>query len=303
MKSLSVVISAFNEEKRLTACLKSVAFADEIIVIDNSSTDKTHDIARKYTQLVFIRENNFMLNVNKNFGFTKATSDWTLSLDADEQVTDELQKEIKEILSKASSVQGYRIPRKNILFGKWIQNSIWWPDYQLRLFRTKNGKFPEKHVHEMLEVSGKTEQLHAAILHDNYSSISQYITKMNTIYTESEAENFLTQGKKISWVDALRFPANDFLKTFFAQKGYKDGLHGLVLSLLQAFYALIVFAKIWEKQGFTQYDSSHFLEDISQESKKISHELKYWLLTQRIESSSHPIQKFISRLRRKLYSQ
>src|SRR5205807_1462668 len=101
----------------------------------------------------------------------------------------------------------------------------------------------------------------------------QYIHKLDTIYTESEVENFIASGKHISHVDALRFPVNDFLKTFFAQKGYRDGLHGLVLSLLQGFYSLIVFAKIWERQGFKEYNSNHFLQEIYDEWKKIQKEL------------------------------
>src|SRR5437588_357266 len=122
--TLSVVISAYNEENRITRCLESVDFADEIIFIDNSSTDTTVSIAKKYTKHIFTKENNFMLNVNKNFGFTKATGDWILCLDADEKITPELAEEIKSKISVDESiVNGYWIPRKNIIFGKWIQNS------------------------------------------------------------------------------------------------------------------------------------------------------------------------------------
>src|SRR5882762_11573536 len=210
--TLSVVISAFNEEKRIARCLESVEFADEIIFVDNSSADNTVAIAKKYTKHIFTRENNFMLNVNKNFGFTKATGDWILCLDADERVTPELAEEIKNVLDRRQEtkdqkpINGYWIPRKNIIFGKWIQNSIWWPDYQLRLFKKGEGKFPEKHVHEMMHVNGKLEKLENPMIHDNYSSISQYLYKLDRIYTENEVQNFLAQGKKITWIDALRFP-------------------------------------------------------------------------------------------------
>jgi len=291
MGKLSIVISAFNEEGRIEKCLQAASFADEIIFIDNSSTDDTPKIARKYTSKVYKRPNNMMLNINKNYGFSKATGEWILSLDADEILTPELIQEIHQVISRDSGISGYWIPRKNIIFGKWIQNSIWWPDYQLRLFKREKGKFAEKHVHEMLAVSGETEKLLHPFIHDNYSSVSQFIQKLDKIYTESEVNNFLTTGKQISWVDAITFPLQDFLKTFFAQKGYKDGLHGLVLSLLQAFYAEVVFAKIWEKQGFPDYNEKHFLEHVQKEFRKGALEIKYWFFTASLEQTHNPFKK------------
>ena len=300
MIKLSVVVSAYNEEKKLPECLKSVSFADEIIVIDNSSTDNTLAIAKKFTKKVYIKQNNPMLNINKNFGFTKATNDWILCLDADERITPELAEEIQSSLQSPNATSAYWIPRKNIIFGKWIQNSIWWPDYQLRLFKRGKGKFPEKHVHEMIHVEGETQKLQNPMLHENYDSISQYVYKLDKIYTENEAENFIKSGQSITWVDALRFPMNDFLKTFFAKKGYKDGLHGLVLSILQAFYAEVVFAKIWEKKGFTQQNSPNFLREVYKESKKIAKEMNYWFLTSFIQDNSSFVKKSFLKIKRKL---
>lgn len=297
---ISVVISAYNEEKRIEKTLQGASFADEIIFVDNTSTDNTLTIAKKYTKKVFTRKNLAMLNVNKNFGFTKATGDWILCIDADEYLTKELTEEIKAKVSNSSDVVGYWIPRKNIIFGKWIQNSIWWPDYQLRLFRRGEGKFPEEHVHEVLLLNGKTDKIQNPISHDNYSSVSQYIYKLDKIYTENEAENIIKSGTKITWIDAIRFPFNDFLKTFFAQKGYKDGLHGLVLSLLQAFYAEIVFAKVWEKEGFKEYNNSNFLHNLYSEYKKIKKELDYWFLSSFISDTSNLFKKIILKIKRRL---
>ena len=143
---LSVVISAYNEERMIEDCLKSARFADEIILVDNQSTDKTTEIAKRYTNKIFFRTNNpLMLNLNKNFGFTKATGDWILSLDADERVSKELKEEINNIIHQSSAIShqqsGYLIPRKNIIFGKWIQHGLWYPDDQLRLLRKGKGKF------------------------------------------------------------------------------------------------------------------------------------------------------------------
>ncbi len=295
---VSVVISAFNEEKKLPDCLESVKkIADEIIVINNSSTDSTEKIAKKYTDKVYTRENLAMLNVNKNFGFSKASGSWILNLDADERVTKELEEEISKIPDSAPE-NGFLIPRKNILFGKWIKHSIWWPDYQLRLFRRNKGKFAEKHVHEYVEVDGEVGKLQSPIKHLNYESISQYIYKLEKIYTASEVDNLIKSGKKLYWYDALRMPVSDFLKTFFMQKGYRDGLHGLILSLLQSFYMVIVFAKVWEKQGFEEENFS--LNEISSEMGKLGKEIKYWILTSSIDEGSTSVKKLAARLKRKL---
>lgn len=294
--NLTIVISAYNEEKNIEECLKSVSFADEIILVDNTSSDKTVEVSRKYTSNIFTRPNNIMLNVNKNFGFSKAKSDWVLSLDADERVSPSLQKEIEKTI-KSSKIDGYWIPRKNIIFGKWITGEMWWPDYQLRLFKRGKGKFPEKHVHEYLKVKGETEKLTQPLIHNNYTSLDQYIYKMLNIYVPSEVKS--REGVRLGWIDSLRFPINDFLKTFFLQRGYKDGLHGLVLSLLQAFYMEIVFVRLWEKEGFRKENPKDFLSKIKKEFEKINKEFKYWFLTSKIRETKNPFKKIIYKIARK----
>lgn len=297
---ISFVISAYNEEQMIEDCLKSVqSLADEIIFIDNTSQDKTVEIAKKYTNKIFVRENNpVMLNINKNFGFTKATGDWIISLDADERITKELAREIREKI-KETKIAGWEIPRKNIIFGKWIAHSIWWPDYNLRLFRKGFGKFAEKHVHEKLEVTGEVGQLKNPMLHYNYQNVSQFINKLNKTYTESETENFLKSGKNINWYDAIRWPTNDFVKTFFLEKGYKDGLHGLVLSLFQAFYALIFFAKVWErKENFKDLTPNNFLFEVIREFQKAAKDIRYWIYETLI--SENPAKKIYYKIRRRL---
>lgn len=296
---ISVVISAFNEQDKIEECLKSVKLiGDEIIFIDNSSSDKTASIAQKYTSKVYKVENDpVMLNRNKNFGFTKANGDWIISLDADERITDELAREIKKVIRNKGYV-AYEIPRKNVIFGKWIQHSIWWPDYNLRLFKNGAGKFPLKHVHEKLEVKGKVGKLASPMIHYNYQTISQFIRKMDSTYTESEVDNFIKSGKNITWSDAIKMPSNDFFKTFFFEKGYKDGLHGLVLSLLQSFYSLVVFAKIWErKENFKDLTPDSFFTEFIKEASKLAKDAKYWVYTILIEESK--IKKIYYKILRK----
>lgn len=297
----SVVISAYNAENFLEECLQSVQdIAQEIIVVNSGSTDNTLAIAKKYTKHIFTKENNPMLNANKNFGFTKAKGEWILNLDPDERVTPELAKEIKEVIQKDGEVSGYFIARKNIIFGKWIAHGIWWPDYQMRLFKKSMGKFPEKHVHEAVEVMGQTEKLENPMIHKNYQTISQYLQKVDKLYTDNEAENFLAQGKKLIWPDAITMPANDFFKTFFLQKGFLDGLHGLVLSLLQAVYTFVVFAKVWEKQGFWEYNSANFVREVNGHIKKVAKDYNYWIFTTIIDQAKNPVKKLVFKVKRKL---
>lgn len=303
--SLSVVISTYNRKEKLAISLESVKdITDEIIVVDNTSSDGSFALARKYTKHVFVRPNNPMLNVNKNFGFTKATKEWILYLDDDESLTPELREELKEVfaswnMGENAQITGYWIPRKNMIFGKWIEHGIWWPDYQMRLFKKGKGMYPEKHVHEMIKVTGETAKLQNPLYHENYTSISQYLYKLDTFYTENEAERLIASDKRLFWHDALKMPMGDFLKTFFLQEGYKDGLHGLVLSLLQAFYAEIVFAKVWEKQGFQAYTSPHFLQEVYTQMKSLAKECKYWMLTTSIHAAKNPVKKFLLKIQRK----
>lgn len=296
MKKLSVVISAYNSQEKIEDCLKSVSFADEIIVINNSSTDKTEELARKYTSKVFTRPNNLMLNVNKNYGFSKAVGDWILCLDDDERVTPQLQAEIKEILKKEDTINGYFIPRKNIIFGKWMEHTGWYPDPQLRLFEREKGKFEEKHVHEMIKVNGESASLAQPMLHYNYQSISQFLHKMSNIYVPNEAEVLISQGYKVTFADAFKFPLKEFLTRFFAREGYKDGFHGLMLSILMAFYHFCIFAFIWEEQGFAQLEQGNILNKSQEELGSAGKEISFWLRNEKIKNTKSLFKKTLYKI-------
>ncbi len=302
MTRLTVVISAFNQEGKVKACLESIQkLADEIIFIDNSSTDKTPQIAKDYTSKIFVKENNPMLNVNKNFGIGKAVEDWVLYLDGDEVVTPELKEEIKMITRPSTSLraEGFFIPRRNIIFGKWIKHTGWYPDYQLRLFKRGKGKFPAVHVHEMIEVAGNVGHLKNDLEHPNYETISQFLFKMINLYTPNEAQVLLKNGYQFNWLDVLRMPAREFINRFFAQKGYQDGLHGLTLSLLMAFYHLIVVIRVWEVEKFKEVSQKEVLIGLGEESKKIKKELRFWYLTALLSEAGNFLGEFKMRLKRK----
>lgn len=276
-----MVISAYNEEHIIESCLKSVSWADEIIVVDNASLDKTASIAKKYKATVFSRPNNPMLNINKNYGFTKASGDWILNLDADEVVDNELRDEITRIVSAdGSDVQGYQIARKNMLFGKWIQHAGWYPDYQMRLFKRGAGKFAEKHVHEHVHVTGETGIVSGHIVHTSFQTVSQFIRK-HDLYSTNEAENLLQDGYVFHAMDCIRFPRREFISRYFAREGYKDGLHGLALSLLMAFYHLFIFLKLWEKEHYKEQPLS--VSSVEKEMDDVHREMGHWFL----ETSDH----------------
>lgn len=297
---LSVVITAYNEQENIDDCLESLKGLNcEIVVVDNSSDDKTKEIAEKYTKKVFEQKNDpKKIDIQKNFGFSKATGEWILSLDADERLTRELINELNEELSKPT-MDAYFIPRKNIIFGKWIKSDMWWPDYQLRLFRRGKGSFDKNQVHKALKVEGETGKLENFLVHNNYTSINQYLKKLNN-YTDVEAENLVSQGHKFNWTDSIRFPVNDFVKTFFLQKGFKDGIHGLVLSTFQAFYMGIVFAKLWEKEGFREVETRNFLREVIAEFKESKDKVVYWLTSSLIEEAKNPFTKLGLRIKRKI---
>ena len=277
MPTLSVILATYNEEKNIKDCLESVKWADEIVIVDGSSVDKTVEIAKKYTNKIFVRENPLMFHINKQIAIEKATGEWILYLDADERVAKELKEEILSTLKKPAFT-GYWIPRRNIIFGKWIKHAGWYPDFQLRLFKNGKAYLPCKSVHEQPVLKGKAGYLKTDLIHFNYRTVAQFVRKLNELYTENDKNVFLAQGKKVSPLDAIRFPKNEFLKRFFREEGYKDGLHGLVLSLLQSFSALVLFAKLWEEQGFKEEQAPSFFKKAVSEFKKSFQEFRYWSL-------------------------
>lgn len=301
MPKLTVVISAFNEEDKIEKCLKSVVFADEVILVDNSSTDKTKEIAEKYATSILTQPNDpLLIDIQKNTGFKKAKNDWILSIDADEIVTPELSREIQELLSKDSLKDGYFIPRKNIIFGKQIDYTGWYPDYQLRLFRKNKGEFKNSHVHEGVQVDGETDYLNEHILHHNYETIIQFIQKNMINYAQNEANNLINKNYELSPEDLISIPSKEFLSRFFARRGYRDGIHGLFLSLLMASSHLVVLAIVWEKKGFKKYEEKDVLSSTEKEFGKFGKDLKYWISKIKTDQSNNVASKYFHKIKGKI---
>lgn len=302
MARLSIVISAYNEQRKIRACLESAKFADEIIFVDNSSTDKTVKIAREFTKKIFIQKNEpTKIDLQKNLGIHKATGDWIFILDADELIMPELAKELKNLMKNDSiAVNGFWIPRKNTIFGKWIQHSGWYPDYQLRLFRRGKGKYQNIHYHEPIAVVGETDKLTEHLLHYNYEHIGQFLYKCLQVYAPNEAEELIRKGYRFSYRDAIRLPLKEFLSRFFAREGYKDGFHGMMLAILMGFYHFTIFAYLWERHKFVD-EKSFRIEDFEDEVKSAGREFGYWLQKEKIDEEKDLLKKLGLKVKRKLH--
>jgi glycosyltransferase involved in cell wall biosynthesis len=244
--SLSVIIITHNEEKNISACLKSVKWADEIVVVDSFSTDDTKKLAEQFGTKIFqIKWQGY--GKQKNYALSKTSMDWILSLDADERVTPELAEEIQKIMQKVQNpqVDGYQICRKAYFLGKWIRHSGWYPDYCLRLFRSGKGVFAEKQVHEYVELNGRIGRLKGTILHYTDDNLNHYLSKCCQ-YTTLAADELRAKNKKISLGDLIVRPLFIFLKMYVLKKGFLDGMHGFILAVLSSFYVFIKYAKLWE---------------------------------------------------------
>jgi glycosyltransferase involved in cell wall biosynthesis len=285
--NLSVVISVHNGEAHLAECLSSLSdVASEIIVVDHDSTDNTSAIAKTYNVTLYHEKNNPQkIDIQKNFGFSKATKEWILSLDADEEVTPELAKELKTLLSMHKEFVAYEIPRRNIILGKEILHAGWAPDYQLRLFKNGKGKFEKEHVHESLQVDGTVAKISSSLLHHNYDSVSQYLRKM-IVYAENEADEKIRSGYSFNWKDTLWMPHAEFLSRYFARQGYKDGLHGLVICLLQAVYHFTIFCFLWEKNNFLEIPEKEIVSEIDTEANKLMKTTGFWLTKVKVERTN-----------------
>jgi glycosyltransferase involved in cell wall biosynthesis len=243
MSKISAVVIAYNEEKNIRRCLESVNWADEIIIVDSYSQDRTKEIASVFTDKIYDVECEGF-GRKKEFARSKATNDWILSIDADEVVSDKLREEIKGIVQEDKSLDGYYIPRLSNFLGEWIRYGGWYPDYVLRLFRKDKAGFDHSLVHEKLILEGKAGYLKNELLHYTDPIISHYLLKMDR-YTTLGAKMLLSEGKTTTLFDMLFRPAAVFFKMFIIKLGFLDGWHGFLLAIFSSFHVLVKYAKLW----------------------------------------------------------
>ncbi len=246
--NISVIVITHNEENNIANCLSTVDWAGEIILVDSLSTDRTVELAKRYTQNIFIKKWEGY-GAAKNFAIDQARFDWILSLDADERVTPELALEVKKIVSISSeNIEGYEVARRAYFLNKWIKHCGWYPGYVIRLFKRTAVRFNEKRVHENVEVIGSVGKLENDILHFTDATLFHYLEKFNQ-YTTLAAEDARERGKKCSVFDLTVRVVYMFVKMFFLRRGFLDGMHGFVLSLLSANYVFVKYAKLRKITG------------------------------------------------------
>jgi glycosyltransferase involved in cell wall biosynthesis len=244
--NLSVIVITHNEEHNIIECLQSVAWAKEIIVVDSQSTDRTVELAKQFTQKVFVIEWMGYAGA-KNFALDKSTSNWVFWLDADERVTPEIASEIQCIVSgNSTSDSGYEVARRAYFLGKWIKHSGWYPGHVVRLFKREKVQFDDSRVHEKVNVKGTVGKLKNDLLHYTDDTLYHYLTKFNR-YTTLAAEDMRQAGDRFSFYDVFVRPSFLFFKMYIIRCGFLDGMHGLVLALLSSSYVFVKYAKLWEK--------------------------------------------------------
>jgi glycosyltransferase involved in cell wall biosynthesis len=243
--SLSVVIITLNEEANLARTLASVAWADEIVVVDSGSTDDTRKVAESFGAKFFVEPWKGFA-AQKNSALAKATGDWILSLDADEEVEPALAQEIREALAANPSVAGFWIPRKNFFLGRWIKHGGYYPDRKLRLFRRGTAAFEDRLVHEDVRLEGESASLRNNLLHHAYPTLEDYIEHMNRYSSLGAQMAIERRARSFSFVDIVARPKLTFFYNYVLRLGFLDGREGLLLHLYHADYVSWKYAKAWE---------------------------------------------------------
>lgn len=243
MEKLSVTIITLNEERNIRDALESVKWADEIVVVDSGSTDRTVDICKEYTDRVFYNQWPGHI-AQKNLAIDKASHQWILSIDADERVTSELAAEIKEVL-KGPKADAYSVPRHVFYLGRWINHSGWYPDRKIRLFRRDKGRWGGIDPHDTVIVSGEVKYLKRDLIHYSFRDISHHINTMNS-FTSIASKEYVKLGKRFRYRDILFRPVFMFFKSYILKQGFRDGLPGIVIAVAAAYHVFIKYAKLWE---------------------------------------------------------
>jgi glycosyltransferase involved in cell wall biosynthesis len=241
---LSVIVTTYNEEHNIVDCLRSVQWADEVLLVDSHSTDRTLELARPFPVTILQREY-FGSAAQKNWSLDRVRHEWVLILDADERVPEPLAEEILTVLASRPSSDGYAIRRQNIFLGKVIRHSGWSADRVIRLFRRDRGRYPNRRVHADLEIEGSVSTLRNSLIHYTFRSFDQYLDKFLN-YAEWGAAQAFREGRRAGFAEIAGRPLWRFFRMYVVQLGFLDGMHGLVLCALQAFGVFLKYARLWE---------------------------------------------------------
>jgi glycosyltransferase involved in cell wall biosynthesis len=243
--TLSVLIAARNEAHQITECVRSVSFADEVIVLDSSSTDATAALAREAGAQVHVTDWPGY-GPQQQRGIALARSDWVLSLDADERVSEELAREIRAAIDRPVA-NGYRLPRHSSFCGQFIEHCGWRPDYTLRLVQRELAGFTDHFLHAHMTVDGKCADLRSPLIHFSYRDLDDVLEKL-TRYSRGAAIDANSNGQRSSLWRALASGSWSFVKTYFLRQGFRDGRMGLVLAIYNAQTSYYKYLRLWLMQ-------------------------------------------------------
>ena len=231
--SLSTIVITKNEEAAIGACLASVDWADEIIVVDSGSADRTVDLCRRYTDKVHVAADWHGFGPQKNRALAFATGEWVLSLDADERVTPELRREIEAAIADPGGRAAFAVPRRSSYCGRPMLHSGWWPDYVIRLFRREKGRFSDDRIHERLIVDGSVGRLRQPLIHEAFADLEEMLETMNR-YSTAGASAMHERGKRATLAIAILHGFWSFFHTYVVRAGFLDGREGFMLAVSNA---------------------------------------------------------------------
>jgi len=296
---ITAVVHTYNEEKNIARCLSSLFWVDEIVLVDMGSTDDTLKIVSEYKVKVFNHPFTGFVEPARNFAQKKAQGDWIMIVDADEEIP----RTLAGFLLKFASEGKYdylRIPRKNYIFDRWIKNSGWWPDYQIRFFKKNSVRWTDK-IHSVPLTRGEGHDLELreelSIVHHNYQSIAQFLERLNR-YSDIRAKELFVANGKFRYEYLFEKPVKEFVRRFIVWGGYKDGLHGLALSLLQAFSELAIYLKLWELYDF--FPARLSLKDVFLSIRKEYKMITFHFSQELIGKTKNNLLSLLMRVKRKL---
>jgi glycosyltransferase involved in cell wall biosynthesis len=249
--SLSVIVISKNNEAVIRRCIESALWADELVVVDSGSTDRTVEICRELGAKVKVTEDWPGHGPQKNRALDLATGDWVLSLDSDEWMTPEMRSEIERTLADPGDKAAFAMPRRSSFCGRFMRHSGWWPDYVTRLFRRDAARFSEDHTHDRVIVNGPIGRLKQPVLHEAITDLDQMLVKMN-MYSTTSALAFHRSGRRASLATALLHGGWAFVRTYFLRGGFRDGREGFMLAVANAegsYYRYVKLMLLSEKNG------------------------------------------------------
>jgi len=247
--SISAVVLTKNSERNLEKCLESIKWCNETIIVDDGSTDKTKEIAKKHKAKIFEHSLSEDFSLQRNFGLEKASGEWVLFIDSDETVSSSLREEINKFLSldKNTRIVGYYIKRVDTMWGMRLRYGETGKLWFLRLARKNSGNW-EGRVHEIWYVKGKTGKLKNTLDHFPHSTISEFLSKIN-FYSDLRAKELYNKGIQVKFLDVILYPKAKFYVNFLFKLGFLDGIPGFLVAAMMSFHSFLVRGKLWQLQN------------------------------------------------------